>query len=345
MGEFTDLVRKVYKAPSSRILVVGDLMLDRYIFGLTKRRCPEAPAPIVEPYDTEESLGGAGNAAANLKALGAGVSVFGAVGFDEAGDVVGSLLSDWNTAWGKGFVGVRHPGVTTTVKRRTYVDDELCYREDREEPLSREAYAVLLEALQSRVRPDYDAILVSDYAKGVVGHDVLMVLKDAGVPVYADPKRSLSFYQGVRAVFPNHSEATASRLEDFGEGCNVGLDDSVSAYLEGTAKSVPMFEILAVTLGAAGAFVGWRTGVESPRVMTHTVKARAEDVADVCGAGDTFAAAFVLADLAGLSPLEAAKFANLAAGVSVGTIGALPVSWDDLFTGAAREDENGSRRD
>ena len=329
MGELVGLVERV-RLEKPRVLVVGDLMLDNYVFGRIKRMCPEAPIPIVDWIRATCSIGGAGSAAGNLKELGADVTLFGVVGDDRAGEVVRTICRDWKIA----LVTPPAPGARTTVKRRTYAEGELHYREDIETPLGPDAHLCLVESLRSNVQFDFDAILVSDYAKGVVDPNLLMVLKDTGLPVYADPKRPLSFYHGARAVFPNRLEADKSCRDDFGGPQS--LEWLASAYLGGSALSSAMFEILAVTQGADGALVAW---VEDGQVKSQTIQAAEVEDNDVCGAGDTFAAAFVRADLAGLSPLEAARFANIAAGTSTEMVGALAPPWEAILRNAVREDE------
>ena len=333
MSELLDLAHHVWlRRPAPRVLVVGDLMLDYYVYGRIDRMCPEADIPIVRQTGGASRAGGAGNAAVNLKALGADVSVFGAIGDDEVGDQLRGALRS------RGIDVVSPPAkdVVTTVKKRTYVDGELIGRTDIEFPLAPDAHLALVQTLQSRMRFDVDAILVSDYAKGVIDPNLLMVLKDTGLPIYADPKRPLSFYQGVRAVFPNAHEGRESCYDDYGEESPMDLVEAEEAYLGATNANPAMFDMLAVTLGRNGVLIAWLDG---GKVASRIIEATKVTEADVCGAGDTFAAAFVRADLAGLSPLDAARFANVAAGASVELVGAQPPSWEAIELIAAWEDE------
>lgn len=315
-----------------RIIVIGDVMLDHYISGGVKRISPEAPVPIVE-FNGENYLpGGAANVARNLATLGARVELLGVVGEDANADILRATLEADK---------VKSVGLTaqvdrpTTVKTRVMASHQQILRVDREsrQPLADGTKQKMLRALK-RASQGASAIIVADYAKGVIDQEtisaILAIGRAAGVPVCIDPKphRPLKM-KGAALLTPNRKETfELAGLRDESLGTHPmkhrGLQQAIARIQKDYAPT-----ILLVTLGEAGMLV-----VERGRAPRHLPTA-ARAVYDVSGAGDTVIATFVLAQAAGAGAIEAAMMANLAAGVVVGKLGAAAVSPQELSEWAA----------
>ncbi|MFL6374782.1 MAG: D-glycero-beta-D-manno-heptose-7-phosphate kinase [Pyrinomonadaceae bacterium] len=294
---------------NKRVLVVGDVMLDRYWWGSVGRISPEAPVPIVELERTSIVAGGAANVAGNIAGIGAIPILFGACGDDAEADLVASVLTE---------VGVspeyltRIPERKTTVKTRIVAHHQHVVRLDHEttSPISTEAAADVLSNIRKAI-VDADAVLVSDYAKGFLTEGLLSALislaNDAGIPVIVDPKgRDFSKYAGASVITPNKREAAEA----------AGIDDTADSARRSGEILMQRFSphALLITEGEHG-----MTLFEGESV-THLDSA-AQDVYDVTGAGDTVIAVLAAGLAAGLSYFEAARLANQAAAVVVGHVG------------------------
>lgn len=316
------------KFPSQRVLVVGDLMLDRYLYGTVQRVSPEAPVPIVQVTREQRMPGGAGNVAWNLRALGARAALAGTLGGDEAGRDLRELLRGRGVA----LDGVHvTPDVSTTVKLRVIAERQQVVRVDwdgRLEPAG-DWLATFCKQLATEVAAS-TAVIVEDYVKGIVCQPVLDVVFEsaqrAGIPVGLDPKNEHELQmRGLAVATPNRKEAFAAA----GLRERPALADPLHdvALLEAgerlRAKWDP--DLLLITLGPQGMLLFPR-GAASQHVPT-----RAREVFDVSGAGDTVIATCVLALAAGAEPTEAAELANLAAGVVVGKLGTATCSQDELL--------------
>jgi D-beta-D-heptose 7-phosphate kinase/D-beta-D-heptose 1-phosphate adenosyltransferase len=304
-----------------RVLIVGDLILDRYVSGEVSRISPEAPIPVLAARRSEEKLGGAGNVAANLAAMGAEVELVGVLGDDGYGRLLRQLLEQIGTGTAGCVVDASRP---TVQKTRMMSGPQQMLRVDWEDarPVSGEAHAALLAALAQGVR-GAQAVVLSDYGKGVLTPDVVAAAIDAaraaGIPVLVDPKGSdYRRYRRATLVTPNRKEAeqalgrSLARLED------------VPRAAEDLMRLAEL-DAAVITLGADGIYFRDRSGAAG-----H-VPARARAVFDVTGAGDTVVAqlAFHLAD--GV-PLEAAvEFANQAAAITVARLGTHAVSRSELL--------------
>ena len=301
-----------------RVLVVGDLMLDRYISGTVDRISPEAPVPVVRVEDESARVGGAGNVAANVAALGAATHMVGCAGKDEAGEALRAALAD---------LGVLPDGLVlsderpTTVKTRVMARRQQVVRFDREReddvsPGLAEALGNTLSALSQEA----DVVVLEDYNKGVLVPGVirtaLAAARDRGIPVVVDPKRRNFFEYGGAAVFKPNAKELADALGDF-----VHPDDP--AWMEATRRRMAC-ENLLLTLGERGMALQTREG-SSVRVPTV-----ARAVYDVSGAGDTVTAVVAVALAAGADFIEAAILANHAAAIEVGKAGVATVSPDEL---------------
>jgi D-beta-D-heptose 7-phosphate kinase/D-beta-D-heptose 1-phosphate adenosyltransferase len=321
------------RARRLRILVVGDVMLDQFIWGRVTRISPEAPVPVVEWLRESSMPGGAANVARNLSALGVQVELFGVTGRDPAGEqLLGLLKAD--------RVDCRHwltqAGRTTTCKTRIIAHQQQVARVDRESPgdLEPEAVEHLLGGIRRRLS-GASAVIVGDYGKGVVTQGLLDELKrhcrERGVWLSLDPKpvRHLDL-RGLSLITPNRKEAfELAGLADARRGdgplADAALGGAVNRLMESLAPA-----LLLITLGDQGMLL-CRRG--QPPYHIPTV---AREVFDVSGAGDTVIASFTLAIAAGGSPVEAAVFSNHAAGVVVGKIGTAIVTPAELLASFRR---------
>ncbi len=310
------------RVPHLHVGVLGDLMLDRFLQGRVRRISPEAPVPIVEMDGKRppgERPGGAANVGANLVALGARASLFGVVGRDEDG----GRLCDLCLQAGIDTQGVLHiPGRPTTVKTRVVAQGQQIVRLDLEDtsPLSETGVAALMDRVHGSLA-DLDALIVSDYAKGVVVPGRLKPLiadcRRRDLFVAVDPRVShLTCYVGASVVTPNRSEV----LQGAGyRGDDGDTESAARAWLERLACGAVL-----VTLGADG------MQLVRPGAPTLTVPTRAVEVYDVTGAGDTAIAAVTLARAAGVDWPVAVAFANAAAGIAVGKRGTAVVEPEEL---------------
>jgi D-beta-D-heptose 7-phosphate kinase/D-beta-D-heptose 1-phosphate adenosyltransferase len=303
-----------------KVLVVGDLMIDEYIWGGVTRVSPEAPVPIVGVTNETLRLGGAANVAHNILSLGGQVEVCGVLGDDQMGRWIKSDLKGKN-------VGIRGIVTTTdrptTVKTRVIAHDQQVVRVDKEvtTPLDRADEEVILGSVESFLN-ECGCVVVSDYAKGVITPTLIRQLVDLAkgqsVPVAVDPKISqFSIYKGVTVLTPNLFEAAA------GAGLVI---DSMEALVEAGHRIIEKLacEYLIITRGDQG-----MTLFSDKKDYSH-IEAFSRHVYDVTGAGDTVISTLALALASGLSMEEGAYLANVAAGVVVGEVGTVPISRDKM---------------
>jgi rfaE bifunctional protein kinase chain/domain len=297
-----------------RLLVVGDVMLDRYWFGEVERISPEAPVPVVKIATTEERLGGAANVARNITGLGARAALLSVVGNDEAGRAVAQLLSRSDVA------DHLHVDATlsTTVKLRVIGRQQQIARIDFESAPEAEALAAHFQQFQSLLG-QHDVVVLSDYGKGGLTHIVRMIeaARAAGRPVIVDPKGDdYSRYAGATLITPNRAELreVVGRWRD-------------EADLERRAQKLRSelgLKALLLTRSEEGMSLYTDDGAWS-------VPAQAREVFDVSGAGDTVIAVLGTMMAAGLELREAVRLANRAGGVVVGKLGTATVSYEELF--------------
>ncbi len=306
----------------ARVLVVGDAILDRYRIGEARRLSPEAPIPVLRPLRDLDTAGGAANVALNIATLGARAVLCAVVGDDAAGETLAGLLRETERTDARLIVA---PGRPTTAKTRFIAGTQQLLRLDEEttEPLDPGTAAALLRAVEAAL-PDIDAVILSDYAKGVLCDAVLGPLLAAiaahGKPCIADPKRpDFAAYKGVTVLTPNELEVAAATHMDArldSEAIGAGR-----AALDATGGAAVL-----VTRSAKGL-----TLVRRGRDALH-LPARAREVADVSGAGDTLVAALAVAMASGAPLAEAAMLANVTAGLSVAKPGTATVSQAELLT-------------
>lgn len=301
------------------LLVVGDVMLDEYLWGDVDRISPEAPVPVVHVTAESRLLGGAGNVVRNVVALGGRCRLCAVVGDDPVGRQVADLLKDLGVDPG-GLVAVE--GRPTTRKTRVVARSQQLVRFDREDEgeVERADALRLLHAIEEAV-PFVEGAIFEDYAKGVLSDYVIRgamdLLHAAELPVAVDPKHDLAPYRGATLVKPNLREA--ERIS----GVRVRSSADLARAVAALRVQIGDCDVV-VTRGGEGMtiFAG-----EGAPVDVHTA---AREVFDVQGAGDTTIAALALAQRAGASLLEAAVIANAAAGVVLGKVGTATASPDEV---------------
>jgi rfaE bifunctional protein kinase chain/domain len=297
----------------ARILVVGDVMLDRYWFGDVARISPEAPVPVVKVERTEERPGGAANVARNCAALGAKVALLSVVGADEAGQTLGRLMTD------AGIDASLHEdtGLNTTVKLRVIGRQQQLLRIDFENAPDHEVLQAKLAEFQTRLAA-CDVVILSDYGKGGLTHitEMIRLARAAGKAVLADPKGDdYARYTGATLLTPNRGELR----EVVGRWTN---DAQLAEKAEVLRQQLDL-QALLVTRSEEGMTLFAADGV------THEA-ALAREVYDVSGAGDTVIATLAVMLACGQSLPEAMRLANRAAGVVVGKLGTATCSREEL---------------
>jgi len=298
----------------ARVLVVGDIMLDRYWHGAARRVSPEAPVPVVQIANQEGRPGGAGNVALNLAALGSATSLIGVVGKDEAGAELQSRLS----AAGVYCDFIVSPDKPTVTKLRVISQHQQLIRVDFEQTLER-ADVTELPAIVRKHLQGTQAVVLSDYAKGSLSdiQTLIALLRDHGIPIAVDPKGTdFQRYRGATVITPNLAELEAV----------VGLCRSEQELVEKGLELVAALELqaLLVTRGEHG-----MTLIQPDHPEIH-MPAKAQEVFDVTGAGDTVIAVIAAALAAGKTLEDAAALANLAAGLAVAKLGTAAISGPEL---------------
>ena len=308
------------KIAASRVLVIGDIMLDRYYFAEVNRISPEGPVPVARVKETKNTLGGAANVAHNLARLGCQVSIAGVSGDDENRQILDRKFN----ALGIGHAGLLKIPRPTTTKVRVIGGHQQMLRLDFEEAgkISRSVENRLLAYLLRQLEGKVDAVILSDYAKGVCSpalcRNVIQACRQRRVPLVVDPKGAQwQKYKGAFLVTPNVKElGEASRVK-------VRNDDKLIVAVGAKIRQRYGFESLMVTRSEQGLTL---MGADEPvHIPTY-----AREVFDVSGAGDTVAAVMGAALAAGLKAATAAHLANLAAGVVVGKLGTYAISAAEL---------------
>jgi len=299
---------------NARVLVVGDVMLDRFVYARVSRISPEAPVPVLSITREAASLGGAGDVARNIASLGGRATLIGGRGEDAAGDHMAELLAR-EARIDDALVVLED--ARTTEKIRYIADQQQVMRADREAPWPDRVNEIALAAAREAV-PHHDVLVISDYAKGflppgLIG-DLIMLARSHGKPVIVDPKGAeFARYDGATVITPNRNEAGLASDMD------TGSDAAVAAAARKLLDTLPALGAVLVTRGPAGLSLA-----ERGQEIVH-VPSRARDVFDVSGAGDTVVAALALSLAAGSDLQSAARLANVAAGIAVTRVGTAAV--------------------
>ncbi len=314
---------EILEAASQRkVVILGDVMLDEFVWGDVTRISPEAPVPVVDIRRESVHLGGAANVLANVIALGARACVVGVIGDDSAGDRLRASLKQASPHQTDDYLVVAE-GRPSTTKTRIIAHNQLVVRADREQrsPVNGQVEQRILVSLNQALA-DADAFVVSDYDKGVVTPRILEQILNVAyqrVPVLIDPKiRNFPHYRPATLITPNHHEAL--RMTNMDEDSDDGLHKSAQAIREKLGCDAVL-----ITRGDQGIML---LQGDSEPVFVGTA---AREVFDVTGAGDTVIATLAMSLAAGATMLEAATLANHAAGVVVGKVGTATASASELL--------------
>lgn len=324
----SDLAAAIERLKDANVLCVGDVMLDRYVYGAVERISPEAPIPVLRMEREAAMLGGAGNVVHNLSAVGAHVTFVSVVGNDQAGREISELVAAHEKH--EPYLSVER-GRMTTIKTRYVAGGQQLLRTDKETlaPLAPSVTEDLRRVAVGAVS-DASVIVLSDYGKGVLTPELVRALIDTGKtqgrPVVVDPKgKDFSRYRGATVMTPNRAELAAA----------TGMPVTTSEEIEAAAKKLIgecALESLLVTRGADGMTLFSRAG------ETVHLPAEAREVFDVSGAGDTVVAMLAAALAAGVALPDAARLANVAAGIVVGKTGTAVATADEVFTALHTQD-------
>jgi rfaE bifunctional protein kinase chain/domain len=315
------------RAPAKRILVVGDLMLDEFVWGKVGRISPEAPVPVVEVTGESFFPGGAANVARNLREFVERVSVTGMIGHDRSGEQLRELLAE-------GKIDILNSGADKTfrtiVKTRIIARHQQVVRVDREQIAgpSREQITKLVAAIEEEL-PRLDAVIFEDYGKGFLSDDlvakVVRVARAQGKIVTADPNaRQLLNWRGLTAVKPNRTEAFLAAAIPYRDPPDSPEEDVDLARVGEALLEKWETQNVLITLGEHGMML-FQKGERS-----HHIPTKARQVFDVSGAGDTAIALFTLALACEATALEAAEIANHGSAVVVGKLGTATVTREEL---------------
>lgn len=316
-----NLRQAIRKFPSTRVLVIGDIIVDHFIWGTVSRISPEAPVPVVNVTDESLLLGGSANVLHNLYDLGAQGTLCGVIGEDIMGDHLLGLLDQINSPTGGVIKSGDRP---TTKKTRIVAQSQQVVRVDREKsgPLPTETLAALCSFIEANIS-SYDAVIVSDYSKGVICKQLMdhlrLLLNQYHLPMIIDPKPShADLFKEATIITPNHHEA------EMMSGVPIVDEQSLFAAAANLRKRLNSAAVL-ITRGEAGMAL-----LEKDKPI-FTIPTVAREVYDVTGAGDTVIASLALGLASGLNFAEAATLANFAAGIVVGKVGTATASAAELM--------------
>ncbi len=315
-----------------KVMIVGDVMIDSYLWGHTDRISPEAPVPVITCTQNEYRPGGAANVALNIESLGGRPVLCTVIGNDDSGLSFLSMMQ----AKGISTEGITFdPLRTTTVKTRIISNGQQMLRVDRETdaPLSEEMERRFIERVRRLLKAEhFDAVVFEDYDKGAITPAVITetvaAAGELGIPVLVDPKkRNFNHYRNITLFKPNFKELTEGLELRIGKTDTDALFQAVQTF----QKEKDIRNML-VTLSEAGMFLSDADGYRA-------IPAERRDVADVSGAGDTVIATAALCLAAGLPPYETAVLANLAGGLVCEKVGVVPIDRTSLWLEASRKKE------
>ena len=310
---------KQFGSTNQHALVIGDVMLDRYLMGEVSRISPEAPVPIVLLKSQQDRAGGAANVAANLALLGIKTHIIGCVGNDSEATILCNLMTN---------IGIETSAIMQSNHRPTIAKTRILGGHQQMMRLDQENSANFTEAETTALQASIHAalsgmpkiVILSDYAKGLLSEpicqEIIALCKAKNIPVLVDPKgRDYRKYQGATALTPNKKETA--------EACDTNTSDANLISKATALKNSLNLQFLAVTRG--------EEGITLLDEASHHLPAIAKQVFDVSGAGDTVIATLAAGLMNNLSPLEALQLANIAAAVVVGKVGTVPITQHDLL--------------
>lgn len=309
---------------NKKILIIGDVMLDSYLFGNVERISPEAPVPIVDVISKESKLGGAANVAANIKNLGGTPILCSIIGDDKNGDIFINLLRELkiNTTWIH-----KTKNRITTNKTRIIGNNHQILRIDEEikSELGEDKNTMFYMIYEIFNLEKIDCILFQDYDKGIINQEVIQkilnISKKLNIPILVDPKKNnFNFYKDVTLFKPNFKE--------FKEGLNITTSDRKKALEIGSKKLHKKgIEIVFVTLSENGIFVSYKKENE---IINKIIPGISRDVVDISGAGDTVISVVAML-LNDFDIQEIAKISNIAGGIVCEEVGVVPISKEKLL--------------
>ena len=320
MADNSELLPYIHRLNTARVLCIGDVMLDHYVYGQVERVSPEAPIPVLWIERETKTLGGAGNVLRNLRALGAAASFISVVGNDEAGREIGRLIEAQDGAEAHVLV---QPQRTTTVKTRYIAGNQQLLRADRESAIPLDPYIREdMLRLARELVADHSVVVISDYGKGVltegVALEIIRAAREAGARVIVDPKGGDPIrYRGADLVKPNRRELAHAT------GMPVATDNEIVAASRSLIERCGFNAVLA-SLGVEGSVLISADGA------VDIQRAEVREVFDVSGAGDTVVATVAAALAVGVGVTDAARLGNVAAGIVVGKIGTAVVYESEL---------------
>lgn len=318
-GKLLEIIKQFNKA---RILVVGDIMVDHYVYGTVSRISPEAPVPIVNVKYEKLLPGGAANVMYNVSKLGAKVFIAGVIGKDYNGGIFKQMANNQSV---DGSAVIEADDFETIIKTRVIAHNQQIVRFDKENAgyFKKKIYLNLLENIKY-LADEFDAVIISDYGKGVIErkffNELTNFLKLKNKFIALDPKvENFKFYKNVSILTPNINEASG------GAGINIKDEKSLIKASQKILRKVSSDNLL-ITRGESGMSL-FNRDIQDHRHL----KARAKNVFDVTGAGDTVISALTAAICAGASVYEACYIANIAAGIAVSQLGTYAVSANEIF--------------
>ncbi len=316
-----NLQQAIHKFSSANVLVIGDIIVDHFIWGSVSRISPEAPVPVVNVTNESLLLGGSANVLHNLYDMGAKATICGVIGDDYMGKHLLNLLHDIDSPTNGIIESTDRP---TTKKTRIVAQSQQVVRFDREKsgPLPEQALTGICAFIDEHIS-SFDAVIISDYCKGVICPEVMdqvrQKLQSSAIPMIVDPKPvHLDLFKGATIITPNHHEAETM------SGVSIS-DDNTLLDAATTLKNKLASDAVLITRGEAGMAL-----LEDNKPI-FTIPTEAKEIYDVTGAGDTVIASLAIGLASGLSFAEAATLANFAAGIVVGKVGTATTTADDLL--------------
>ncbi|MCP4753532.1 MAG: bifunctional heptose 7-phosphate kinase/heptose 1-phosphate adenyltransferase [Proteobacteria bacterium] len=322
------LIRAIHTFTPQKIMVIGDLMLDQYIWGSVDRISPEAPIPVVRVEKEEFRLGGAANVVANIKALDCQVLPVGIVGEGYAGNQIKDMLEGMGVSM-EGIVS--SSAFQTVLKQRILTRQQQLLRVDHESPdFDTEVFQEELLGNIKRLLPNVNGVVLEDYAKGVLSKklikETISEARRLGLPIICDPGKGVDFshYEGITAIKPNRLEAEQAT------GMNLKDEKSILKAAS-TLKEKCAAEFLTISLDKDG-FLFYRDEDNYRFIETES-----PEVHDTTGAGDVFVSIVVVLLAKGVSPELASQMANLAGGLETSHLGVVSIPWSDILKHLAND--------